>query len=155
MKGKTLVWADQNLDVSHFQNGLPIKRAKTPLQWLQFSESQTPAFIQTDGGKLYNYYAVKSEHGLAPKGWRIPHIDELSDLVADGWILRSDIQLPLDGYCSGTSGTIFDVGLNGFYYGFDDSKHKKYLRAAGDMVYIFSVPSEGFGFSVRCVKKNT
>lgn len=76
----TQVWLERNLDVSSFQNGIPILEAKSSEDWAAMGRSGVPAwcfynFDSTLGqkyGKLYNWYAVVNANGLAPAGWRIP-----------------------------------------------------------------------------------
>ena len=73
-------WISKNLNVDHFANGDPIPRAGTIEEWINASNSHTPAWCYFDndrsigrnGGKLYNWYAVSDPRGLAPDGWHIP-----------------------------------------------------------------------------------
>ena len=71
---------DKNLAVSKFRNGDTIFHAKTKQQWLNAGKNHIPAWCHYNNdsslnetyGKLYNWYAVSDERGLAPFGWRIP-----------------------------------------------------------------------------------
>lgn len=74
------VWMTQNLNVSHYRNGDPIRHAATPAEWADAARKRQGAWCyyrnrSGDGvvyGKLYNWYAVNDPRGLAPKGWKIP-----------------------------------------------------------------------------------
>ncbi|WKK77324.1 fibrobacter succinogenes major paralogous domain-containing protein [Marivirga salinae] len=89
------VWMLKNLDVSVFQNGDSIPRAKTDAEWEKAGEEGTPAWCYFDNdpangalyGKLYNWYAVIDARGFAPEGWHVPSKEEW-DLLAEtlgGW----------------------------------------------------------------------
>lgn len=73
-------WMAENLNVDEFKNGDSIPQAKTQLEWMEACKNKSPAWcyyendIQNgdDFGKLYNWYAVSDERGLAPDGWHIP-----------------------------------------------------------------------------------
>jgi uncharacterized protein (TIGR02145 family) len=82
-------WQIENLNVSQFKNGDPIKEATTLKEWQKAIDNQEPAWcyyefrsVQDDPingtkyGKLYNWFAVNDPRGLAPKGWHIPSLDE-------------------------------------------------------------------------------
>lgn len=83
-----MTWSTKNLDVSTFRNGDAIPEAKTNEEWVKAAEEGTPAWCYYDNdaangkkyGKLYNFYAVKDERGLAPAGWHIPSYDEWGTL---------------------------------------------------------------------------
>lgn len=82
-------WMSQNLDVDHFRNGDIIPEVKTREDWIAMYKKREPAWCyykneSSDNkvyGKLYNYFAVIDERGLAPIGWKIPNNDE--------WLLLS------------------------------------------------------------------
>ena len=73
------IWMQENLDVSRYRNGDPIKYAATTQEWLDAAASGQGAwsYYKNDAangkyGRLYNWYAVHDPRGLAPKGWHIP-----------------------------------------------------------------------------------
>lgn len=86
----TQVWSTKNLDVSSFRNGDPIPQAKTKEEWEQAGKNKQPAWCYYDNdpangakyGKLYNWYAVIDERGLAPSGYHIPSDAEWEILVS-------------------------------------------------------------------------
>lgn len=105
------VWMDVNLNVSHFRNGDIIPEAKTSEEWslagkegravwasprsieqkdnIRWSKKleETTSVSNKDYGKLYNWYALSDERGLAPEGWQIPSAYDWDDLIRQlgGW----------------------------------------------------------------------
>lgn len=94
-------WMLSNLDVTQFRNGDPITEAKTQEQWIQTLDEKKPAwsFYNWDSvqshtfGKIYNWYALTDDRGLAPEGWSIPSSEdwnELADIL--GWEGEEDLK---------------------------------------------------------------
>ena len=71
------IWMVENLNVDKFRNGDIIPEAKTNEEWKKANENKQPAWCYygndlTYGekyGKLYNWYAVTDQRGLAPEGY--------------------------------------------------------------------------------------
>ena len=82
-------WQTKNLDVGRFRNGDPIPQAISAEEWKAAGEREEPAWCFYDNetengkiyGKLYNWYAVNDERGLAPEGWHIPNDEEWRTLT--------------------------------------------------------------------------
>lgn len=82
------VWAKENLNVDHFRNGDEILQAQTEEEWNRAGEMGRAAWCYFDNdsvngkkyGKLYNYYAVTDERGLAPAGAHIATDEEWTKL---------------------------------------------------------------------------
>jgi uncharacterized protein (TIGR02145 family) len=80
------VWMNSNLDIDHYRNGDIIPKEDSPQQWdgkgsgAYCYYDNNPAF-EYIGGKLYNWYAVNDQRGLAPKGWHIPSENEWTTLT--------------------------------------------------------------------------
>lgn len=82
-------WASANLTTDRFKNGDQIPQAETAAAWKAASEHGIAAWCyykndKLNGnqyGKLYNWFAVTDEAGLAPKGWHIPSQAEASILI--------------------------------------------------------------------------
>lgn len=182
-------WSIKNLDVSTFQNGDTIPLAKTNEEWAKLGNDGKPAccYFENDSsngvkyGKLYNWYAVHDQRGLAPKGWHIPIEGEWRNLIQDlggmgeagikmkstnGWICKSE------GNFNGTNESGFD-GLPGGFRWCDDYSPFIELGETGrwwsstgeraaEAVYVeLKVKDYGaelhhldkkYGISVRCVK---
>lgn len=80
-------WTKTNLNVSKYRNGDIIPEIKDPSQWATLTtgawcyynnDSATGAIY----GKLYNWYAVNDQRGLAPIGYHIPSDTEWRTLTA-------------------------------------------------------------------------
>ena len=85
-------WMAENLDVDHYRNGDKIPQAKDWRAWDKSGEDSKgfwTYYIKPKGrgffennsdpkmyGKLYNYYAVHDDRGLAPAGWHVPTYEE-------------------------------------------------------------------------------
>ena len=86
--GKDL-WTAENLNVSKFRNGELIPLAKNKEEWDKASDNQSPCwcyvgFNVANGkifGKLYNWYAVNDQRGIAPEGWHVASSKDYSDLL--------------------------------------------------------------------------
>jgi|SRR5690554_1242640 len=83
------VWMTKNLNVSEFRNGDEILEAKSSEEWMNAFENKTPAYCYYENdidnaekfGKLYNWFAVNDERGLAPEGWHVATDSEWSSLI--------------------------------------------------------------------------
>lgn len=74
------VWTVPNLNVTHFRNGDTIPQARSEEEWIKAAEAGQPAWCYQENdpvngnryGKLYNWFAISDQRGLAPEGWHIP-----------------------------------------------------------------------------------
>jgi uncharacterized protein (TIGR02145 family) len=74
------VWMLENLSVGNFRNGDSIPEAKTDEEWIQAGKEAKPAWCYYENkidsgikyGKLYNWYAINDQRGIAPEGWHVP-----------------------------------------------------------------------------------
>lgn len=82
----TLIWMKKNLDVVTYLNGDTIPQVENPNEWKNLTHGAW-CYYDNDSennenyGKLYNWYAVNDERGLAPKGWHIATISEWKKLI--------------------------------------------------------------------------
>lgn len=82
------VWMAENLNVDKFLNGDLIPEAKTDEEWIKAGKERKPAWCYYNNdpdngakyGKIYNWYAVNDNRGLAPKGWHVPSDVEWKEL---------------------------------------------------------------------------
>ena len=178
------VWMAENLNVDKFQNGDPIPQAKTSEEWVQAAEKRKPAwcyynFDSSNGtryGKLYNWYAVDDQRGLAPEGWHVASTMDWYTLAkATGGESYAGIQLKAtSGWFengNGNNNSGFGALPGGYcdeYGNFHELKEEGYWwtsEAQDDMWAIYrnlryrtSILVESHyhemkdGFSVRCVK---
>jgi len=78
-------WMIKNLKVSTYKNGDPIPQVTDPATWANLTTgawcyyNNDPATASVYG-KLYNWYAVNDPRGLAPTGWHLPSVAELTTL---------------------------------------------------------------------------
>ena len=80
----TQTWAITNLNVITFNNGDTIPEAKTKEAWNKAGTDGKPAWCYYNNdknngpkyGKLYNWYAVNDQRGLAPNGWHVPSLGD-------------------------------------------------------------------------------
>jgi uncharacterized protein (TIGR02145 family) len=78
------IWMAENLNVVTFSNGDTIPEAKTVKEWGASLRNRKPAWCYFNNdkshdstyGKIYNYYAINDQRGLAPKNWKIPSSDD-------------------------------------------------------------------------------
>ncbi len=82
------VWSTKNLDVDKYRNGDPIPKVTNSKQWdtlttgaYCYYNNSKDSLTNAIYGKLYNWYAVHDERGLAPEGWHIPSYAEFDTLV--------------------------------------------------------------------------
>ena len=81
----SMIWTGRNLDVAHYRNGDAIPEVKDPKEWASL---KTGAWCYNDNkqengriyGRLYNWYAVNDQRGLAPTGWHVSSDAEWSAL---------------------------------------------------------------------------
>jgi uncharacterized protein (TIGR02145 family) len=79
------VWMTKNLNVDHYRNGDSIPEVRDSTEW---SNLTTGAWCYYNNdpvmgkiyGKLYNWFAVNDQRGLAPLGWHIPSDTEWVEL---------------------------------------------------------------------------
>jgi hypothetical protein len=146
-------WMTENLSVTTFQNGDSIQQIVSEEDWEEAGNNKTPAWtyqyindsIQTI---VYNYYAVIDSRGLAPKGWKIPNIEELEQMT---------IEIMGEKLCSSQNfgGAFSNSGLLiGFWSStqYDDgfAYFLEYLNMREEFKSDWVL--KGLGFSVRCVR---
>jgi len=135
---KGQLWMTQNLNVSHYRNGDPIRHALTPAEWADAAAKKQGAWCyyrnsagnKIKYGKLYNWYAVNDPRGLSPKGWRIPsdkdweHLDgafggkmfAANHMVAASFFSSSRRAAGVSGGYRRSDGRFFHKGTNGLYW---------------------------------------
>lgn len=94
MENKTIkignqIWMTENLQVQEFRNGDKFHEAKTNEDWIYCAQNKIPAWCNYQNepklgkifGKLFNYWAIIDERGLAPEGWRIATENDWEELI--------------------------------------------------------------------------
>ncbi len=123
----TQKWAIANLNVNTFRNGDTIPEARTNKEWVTAGESGKPAWCYYNNdpklgvkyGKLFNWYAVSDDRGLAPVGWTLSSDNDWAKLInhlggqgAAGIKMKS-----ITGWSDGNNGTN-ETGFIGFPGGY-------------------------------------
>lgn len=179
------IWMSKNLNVEKFRNGDLIPEAKTDEEWIRAGENEQPAWCYYENdpkngrkyGKLYNWYAINDPRGLAPKGWRIPTLDDVNQLFESvNWdteklkafkknsennsdIAKKGFQGLPSGYRCG-EGRFHGIMSNTFFWCIDNnnseganstSEMQEYPEYDGSNLYFETLFKE-YGRSVRCIK---
>ena len=180
-------WMSTNLNTSSFRNGTPIYHAVNEEEWEYASKNHLPAFCHYENndslglifGKLYNYYAVIDENGLAPTNFKIPSVTDWTGLATHyGGLMAAGTHIKsIDCWEGGTSdipvtqelclfngypgGLRYPLGYfdlansNGFWWTMTNYDH---VNAMGINLYYDDAMilkrhyGKGNGFSVRCLK---
>lgn len=78
-------WMIENLDVEFYSNGDPIPKVENPIEWGKLTTgawcyyNNDPEFGKKYG-KIYNWYAINDERGLAPKGFKVASMEDWNTL---------------------------------------------------------------------------
>ncbi len=175
------VWMAENLNVSIFRNGDPIKECTSHDQWRLANIDKIPAYCyydydETNGntyGKLYNWYAVNDPRNLAPEGWRIANDHDWNDLILSnggneiaGHNMKSSSGWGANG--NGTNSIRFNglpggynqvmlgfnaIGLQGKWWSVSQNYECIWLYSYSSSVE-WDATSDGYGLSIRCVKES-
>lgn len=185
------VWMAENLDVHYFKNGDVIPESKSLEEFKEATDNQKPTWIYYNNdpengekyGKLYNFYAVTDERGLAPEGWRIPLDKDFQQLIEtfeyrykaqnhlrseDGWAdMENDDDTNSSGFNGLPAGALHGWMDNtrkfggegefaGWWSGDLEFNPKNMTTNLG--LYIGEMPvttdsAEDMGLSVRCIKE--
>lgn len=84
INGRT--WKAKNLDTEYYQNGDQIPQITDDTEWADATEGAWCYYEHNTAngieyGKLYNWYAIVDNRGLAPAGWDLPTEQDLIDLA--------------------------------------------------------------------------
>jgi len=171
-------WMMQNLQVTHYRNGDPIPNVTDSLSWSNWKsgaycnygnvESFVPKY-----GRLYNWYAVNDNRGIAPSGWHVPSKEEWETLIEflGGEELAGEKMKIFDEEAPNWNGTnnwwfsalpsgnrnmwgqFHELYINTeFWSATEDSilAYTVYLHDQSSDAFIGSMP-KSWGFSIRCV----
>jgi len=179
-------WTTENLNESFFRNGDPIYEATTAREWEIALQQHNAAWCYYDNdpangkkyGKLYNWYAVTDQRGLAPEGMHIPSEAEWRKLTNsldgkhyeaggkmksnEGWI--GDYPYPqtnergFAGFPAGIreySGDFTNISRQGFWWAATEYSPLNAVRIsliAKKTSVDYGVSAMGSGLSIRCVR---
>ena len=179
------IWMQKNLNVSRYRNGDIIPQVTDVTQWNQLTTGAW-CYYNNDPlngpiyGKLYNWYAVNDQRGLAPTGYHIPSDSEWTNLisclggnnVAGGamkesssinWVSPNTGATNSSGF-TGIPGGYNDYGFNhigirGYWWtsseyisqgGVDYGKFYALYNFIASVDYSYTFKTRGY--SVRCIK---
>jgi uncharacterized protein (TIGR02145 family) len=177
------IWMAENLKTTKYHNGEPIPNITDNTTWYHLTSgaycnyNNNSSYVLTYG-RLYNWYAVNDNKGLAPEGWHIPSDAEWITLinylggvnVAGGKLKESGIvhwQNPNTGATNVSGFTALPGGFRGLGGAFGDIGVSAYIWSATEdnmnkawfyhMNYSYSMIDrinydKYHGFSVRCIK---
>ena len=81
------IWMMENLQVTHYRNGVPIPNVYDNDKWTN-DVYGAYCMVNNDSinykntyGVLYNFYAVANKDSLCPKGWHVPTQKECMKLI--------------------------------------------------------------------------
>ncbi len=94
------VWMSGNLNVAEYCNGDKIIESKSMTEWVELNKNETGGWCYyennssygTKYGKLYNWYAVNDNRGLAPEGWKIPSDEDWKKLEHNLGMNKENLQ---------------------------------------------------------------
>lgn len=177
-------WMSQNLNVTTFRNGDPIYEVKSNDEWMNAAERKQPAWCYYENlakngakyGKLYNWYAITDPRGLAPKGWKIPTLNDWDTLFTviggideaalkmkneNGWEANGNGTnetgfSALPGGYRDQNGIFYFPGIRGFWW--TSSEQNQYNAMCLYSDYYFnnfykSYNNKKCGLSVRCIRE--
>lgn len=149
-------YSQVNLDVDKYRNGELIPEARSDEEWIKYGSEKVGCWCYYDNdpengkkyGKLYNWYAVNDERGLAPVGWRIPSDKEWSNLTISTFPC---------GYRN-HNGTYGGIGSTGTWWSSTESSPAyawyRIMAYGGPSVSRSNYHDKTSGFSVLCVLDN-
>jgi uncharacterized protein (TIGR02145 family) len=182
------IWMTKNLDVVTFRNGDTIPEAKSDNEWWKANEDKKPAWCYYENndvkgakyGKLYNWYALNDNRGLAPLGWKLPSNKDWSILIdfvghdypmklisGKDWLIHNSSNeagfsaLPggkrdYDGYFTGSKDDERYAKLAFFWTSterVDVKRLAEQVEINKSYVHLFDNIEKATGASIRCIKE--
>jgi uncharacterized protein (TIGR02145 family) len=177
------VWATKNLNVTTYRNGEQIPYVNDPTAWANLTTGAYCSYNNDSAndaiyGKLYNWYAVNDQRGLAPTGYHVPTDTEWTTLTTclgeealEGGKMKetgtthwldpnegannSSGFTALPGGFRGYDGAFYDIGGNGLWWSSSENEPAyawyrvlSYDNTSVGRFYVY----EATGFSVRCLR---
>jgi uncharacterized protein (TIGR02145 family) len=167
-------WAAENLNTANFRNGESIDEITNQEEWFKFIESETPGwcyynFDQENEkyGKIYNFYAVVDDRGLAPSGWKIPSNSDWDEFIESIGENNADLIKNTSGWWedeNGTNQSGFSALPGGYNYNGDFcfegaiamwwsmeefTKFKTYVDFDNEPEPLFIYPEDTHGYKIH------
>ena len=174
------IWMAENLRVSRYRNGDLIPNVTDDIDW---ENLKIGAWCNYDDdtdydfeyGKLYNWYAVDDNRGLAPEGWHVPTYNDWyilvkllgGEFVASGklkqtgtvnWRSPNSYATNETGFSAlpcGSRGAFNNDGVCGFWWSATEKNSKdawyREMHCYNGYIHRSSIDKVN-GFSIRCIK---
>jgi uncharacterized protein (TIGR02145 family) len=180
----TQIWMAENLNVKHYRNGDPIPQITKVTGPKKWHKLKTGAWCnynidfknESIHGKLYNWYAVNDQRGIAPEGWHVPSDEEwliLNNYLGkdagikmkslegwEGWGQKGN-GTNISGFCGKPCGSCspwFDYtgnNVNGYWWSssiFDVEQSWCFALSWNNNYLYRGAHYKNNGFSIRCIK---
>ena len=173
-------WFAENLRATQYQNSEPLLSGLTDSQWANADEGASCVYdnnaaLESELGRLYNFFAVTDARGLCPSGWNVPSLDQWELLAQQvGGASTAGVHLkasetdnpPWDGLNTfqfhglpgglrwNDNGTFERRGESGYWWTtsqVEDLARDRRLYQGQDLITGTSNHPE-IGFSIRCLK---
>lgn len=175
LKAGNQTWMAENLRTSRFNDGEPITSPGGNKSNWNSNRSGAYAWYENDSakyeelhGKLYNWHAVQTNK-LCPAGWRVPNVQEWTDLInyLDSAFVKNDSPAvtnrspgvkgfnPLPGGYRSPYGTYFGLGRNGFWWSSSGTRNRVVWDQKTKYIYIINDREQpaNQGICIRCIKE--
>ncbi|RUT79673.1 fibrobacter succinogenes major paralogous domain-containing protein [Ancylomarina longa] len=178
-------WMAENLRTTRYRNGEYIPNVLDNEEWAALTNGAYCTYNNTSSldtiatyGLLYNWYAVADERKIAPKGWRVPTINDWDILINQlggdtiaSYKMKEVGDLHWDDLSESDNSSGFTALPGGFRYLANASENvgfycvwwamPEYNETSAGFLFLFcwdSTVSRGInykknGFSVRCIKE--
>jgi uncharacterized protein (TIGR02145 family) len=181
------VWMTQNLNVDIFRNGDTLFHAQSDEEWVKAGKEGKPAWCYYNNdpangntyGRLYNWYAVNDQRGMAPEGWKVATYKDWEKLLkylggkaacpklretgTKHWNSPNDRSTNQSGFTAlpggwrDTDGTFYAIGYWGEWWSATEyNTDSAFYFGLGNNEFwdmMFSYYAKEGGGAVRCVKE--
>lgn len=164
------VWMVENLKTTKYRDGTNIPQITDNAAWVADTYGAY-CFYNNDTankaayGLLYNIFAVKNTHNIAPEGWHVPDYDELFILfcyvggygVAGGRMKETGFdhwQAPNTGADNSAEFSAVGAGRRNITGTFDGLQQKNYLWNGGCCYDVWELSYDSQSYRIDCCKSN-
>jgi uncharacterized protein (TIGR02145 family) len=137
------IWMQDNLRVSRFKNGLEIPYIIDGKSWGQligpaWSYYNNESTYNLTYGKIYNGFALQSNNGICPDGWRVPSQNDFNELITFlGGSAVAGGKIKVLGTTGATNSSGFSALLGGIRYVYGSEEGGRF-EALGSYGFIWT-----------------
>ena len=156
-------WMLENLRTTRYSNGEIIGTTNSATKNLFFDLKPKYQWAY-DGnesnvvkyGRLYTWFAATDPRGIAPTGWRIPHLYDWKEMKE--YLINAGLVKILRGGSRGSNGSFFHIGYVGSWWSPDTSSLDKnygsqyHIQGDFDFDGVGTQSSKKSGLSIRCIR---